>query len=132
MAVIGTWVDKREGPLDPPISVCFIGCAPTTLAVFDGGNGEETFDGLLPIRRICARTCDNWRSYSHAACCNRNAWVTLKRSESPRQSISWPFDDLERTSQSSRSLAADHATGGGSMNSPLAKGSLMKMVKWSS
>ena len=132
VAATGTCADKREGTLDPPLSVRFIGCAPTKLAAFDCGSGEDVFDDLLPIRRICARTCDNWRSYSHAACCKRNACVTLNRAERSRQSISWPFDDFERTSQSSRSLAADQATGGGSMNSPLAKGSLMKIVKWSS
>ena len=58
----GTCVDRREGTLDPPLPVRFIGCGPTTLAVFDCGSDNDVFDDLFPIRRICARTCDNCRS----------------------------------------------------------------------
>lgn len=85
-------VDSLDGTRDPPLPARFIACPPTMLADTDPGTGDGVADCRPPTRRICARTWDSWRSYSQAACCRRNDWLTSNCSDNERQSISFPLD----------------------------------------
>lgn len=65
----------------PPLPTRLIGCPPNVpLPATDPTPGDGEAECVVPTLRICARTCDNCRSYSHATCCRRKGRVTSNSS----------------------------------------------------